>query len=147
MITGLAHINLLVPPGTLEEANLFYTGTLGLTAVPVPPLQKETTAWYIPPFFSYNFSLATIVTKKQLIRKSRFNISDGGQQVHIGFGENEPDSPRHPCFRVGSVEELHVLKQRIYDHHVRGGRAAPMSADKPGEAISGEISAFCFVCL
>ncbi|KAH8424220.1 hypothetical protein N8T08_010518 [Aspergillus melleus] len=113
MIAGLAHINLLVPPGTLEEANLFYTGTLGLTAVPVPPLQKETTAW--------------------------FNISDGGQQVHIGFGENEPDSPRHPCFRVGSVEELHVLKQRIYDHHVRGGKAAPMSADKPGEAISGEM--------
>lgn len=45
MIAGLAHVNLLVPPGTLEQANIFYTETLGLTAVPVPPLQKETTAW------------------------------------------------------------------------------------------------------
>lgn len=68
----------------------------------------------------------------------RFNISDTGQQIHIAFGENEPDSPRHPCFRVGSLQELHALKQRIYEHHVRGGKAAPMAADKPGEDISGQ---------
>ena len=46
MITGLAHINLLVPPGTLDQAYTIYEETLGLTAVPVPPLQKGTIAWY-----------------------------------------------------------------------------------------------------
>jgi catechol 2,3-dioxygenase-like lactoylglutathione lyase family enzyme len=45
MITGLAHINLLVPEGTLPEANEFYCETLGLKAAPVPQAQVETTAW------------------------------------------------------------------------------------------------------
>ena len=45
MITGLAHINLLVPPGTLDQAYTFYEETLGLTAAEVPPLQKGTIAW------------------------------------------------------------------------------------------------------
>lgn len=45
MITGISHINLLVPPGTLNDAYTFYVDILGLTAAPVPQLQKETTAW------------------------------------------------------------------------------------------------------
>jgi hypothetical protein len=53
-ITGIAHINLTVPPGTLEHAASFYAGTLGLLRAPVPALQKDTLAWYIsspaPPF-------------------------------------------------------------------------------------------------
>lgn len=45
MISGIAHVNLLVPPGTLPEANKFYVETLGLIASPVPAAIKETTAW------------------------------------------------------------------------------------------------------
>jgi hypothetical protein len=68
----------------------------------------------------------------------RFNITpDGKQQIHIAFGQNEPDSPRHPCLRVGSLDDLQKLQQRIYDHHLRGGSAAPLQADPPGEC-SGE---------
>lgn len=46
MITGLAHINLLVPPGTLDQAYTFYAETLGLTAAQVPKAQVGTIAWY-----------------------------------------------------------------------------------------------------
>ena len=49
MITGLAHVNLTVPKGSLEEANAFYGGTLGLTPRTVPQLQKGTLAWYVMP--------------------------------------------------------------------------------------------------
>ncbi|KAE8150394.1 hypothetical protein BDV25DRAFT_112461 [Aspergillus avenaceus] len=115
MISGLAHINLLVPEGTLSQAREFYCDTLGLTAVPVPVAQVETTAWY--------------------------NIADGPQQVHIGFGVNEPDSPRHPCFRLGSLDDLQNLQKKIWEHHLRGGSAAPVQVDKPGGPISGEMTA------
>lgn len=114
-ITGIAHINLLVPPGTLDDAAAFYGDTLGLHRVPVPRLQQGTLAW--------------------------FNISPqdggGGQQVHIALGFNEPDSSRHPCFRVASLEDLLALQHRIYEHYLRGGPAAPVMADKPGGPGSG----------
>jgi hypothetical protein len=48
MITGLAHVNLTVPSGTLEQANEFYGETLGLNPTPVPELQKGTLAWCVP---------------------------------------------------------------------------------------------------
>ncbi|EAW10013.1 putative glyoxalase family protein [Aspergillus clavatus NRRL 1] len=109
MITAISHVNLLVPPGTLKEATEFYAETLGLTATPVPQLQRETLAW--------------------------FNITpDGSQQIHIAFGPNEPNSRRHPCLRVGSLDDLQRLQQRIWDHHLRGGPAAPLHADQPGES-------------
>ncbi|BDD61525.1 hypothetical protein MPDQ_001548 [Monascus purpureus] len=111
MISGLAHVNLLVSEGTLDQASEFYEGTLNLTSAPVPHLQKGTLLW--------------------------FNIGDSGQQVHIAFGTNEPNSRRHPCFRVDSQEKLQQLQQRIWDHYVRGGAAAPLQADKPGELNSG----------
>jgi len=47
MITGIAHVNLTVPPGTLEPAAAFYSGVLGFTRVAVPVLQKDELAWYI----------------------------------------------------------------------------------------------------
>ena len=46
MITGLHHINLVVPPKTLHLAEEFYAGTLGLTSRAVPHLQRETLAWF-----------------------------------------------------------------------------------------------------
>ena len=112
MITGLAHINLLVPSGTLDLVNEFYGDTLGLTPRAVPERQKGTLAW--------------------------FDIGSSGQQVHVAFGENELNSSRHPCFKVESGEALLKLQRRISDHYERGGKSAPRQADKPGGENSGE---------
>ena len=45
MITGISHINLIVPPGTLHLAESFYGETLGLQRVAVPPRQNHLLAW------------------------------------------------------------------------------------------------------
>ncbi|XPS73531.1 hypothetical protein M3J09_005676 [Ascochyta lentis] len=114
MITGLHHINLVVPPGTLHLAEEFYSGTLGLTRRAVPHLQRDTLAW--------------------------FDIADSGQQVHVAFGKAEDfaaPSSRHPCFRVASADELVQLRRRVWEHFERGGEAAPKEADRPGEKNSG----------
>ncbi|KKK19028.1 hypothetical protein P175DRAFT_0459710 [Aspergillus ochraceoroseus IBT 24754] len=112
MITGLAHINLLVPPGTLDQADDFYSQTLGLTSAPVPQSQKGTLLW--------------------------FDIADSGQQVHVALGTNESQSSRrHPCFKVESLDKLIQLQQRIWEHYEKGGAAAPLEADKPGVQNSG----------
>jgi hypothetical protein len=114
MITGIAHINLLVPPGTLPHATTFYSTTLGLTPRPVPAHRVHDLAW--------------------------FDIGSSGQQVHIAPGSNEEKSPRHPCFKLGSPEELVELvelRARIWAHYERGGEAAPLEADRPGVVNSG----------
>lgn len=49
---------------------------------------------------------------------------------------------RHPCFRIGSLDELQVLRQRVWEHHLRGDRAAPVHVDKPGEIISGQLGSY-----
>jgi len=74
--------------------------------------------------------------------KYRFNLTDDPkpQQIHVAFGTNEPDSTRHPCFRIGSIEDLQALRQRLWEHHLKGDAAAPMHVDKPGEKISGTFS-------
>ncbi|KAF1966804.1 hypothetical protein BU23DRAFT_559948 [Bimuria novae-zelandiae CBS 107.79] len=114
MITGLHHINLVVPPSTLPLAHAFYGTTLCLTPRAVPHLQRNTLAW--------------------------FDIGDSGQQVHIAFGKPEDfshTSSRHPCFKVGSMEDLQRLQGRIWEHFERGGEDAPRAADRPGEKNSG----------
>ncbi|KAL9532867.1 hypothetical protein SMMN14_03638 [Sphaerulina musiva] len=114
MISGLAHVNLLVPAGTLEIAEKFYSGTLGLIPRAVPELQKGTLAW--------------------------FDIGSSGQQVHVALDKNNSNatkSSRHPCFKIESPEALLQLRQRIWEHLERGDEAAPQEADKPGEADSG----------
>lgn len=47
MLTGIAHINLTVPNGTLNLAEEFYGKTLGMERVAVPALQKDTLAWSV----------------------------------------------------------------------------------------------------
>jgi len=117
MITGLHHVNLVVPRGTLSEASAFYEGTLGLTPRAVPAAQVGTLLWY--------------------------DIANSGQQVHIAFGapsDFEPEvsrSRRHPCFRVADGEQLIALRKRIHEHLVKGGTGAPMEADEPGQENSG----------
>jgi len=111
MIAGLHHVNLIIPRGTLDEANEFYGKTLGLTPKQVPELQKGTLAW--------------------------FDIGSSGQQVHIAFGPDETKSSRHPCFRLESPSALLELRQRIWDHYRQGGASAPQEADQPGQVNSG----------
>ena len=114
MITGIHHINLVVPPNTLHLATSFYATTLGLTPRAVPHLQRSTLAW--------------------------FDIGSSGQQVHIAIGKPEDfahSSSRHPCFRVGSVEALNELRAKVWEHYERGGEAAPLEADRPGAKNSG----------
>jgi catechol 2,3-dioxygenase-like lactoylglutathione lyase family enzyme len=111
MITGIHHVNLVVPPGTLDHARDFYGNTLGLIPRPVPHLQRDTLAW--------------------------FDMGSSGQQVHVAIGKPEDfqhASSRHPCFKLGG---LLALRQRIWDHYQRGGETAPKEADKPGELDSG----------
>lgn len=126
-IVQIAHINLTVPQGTLHLADEFYAGTLGLTKVPVPQLQRDTLAWYNLP--------------------SEPNSGYPPQQIHIAFPRDDAelalaDARRHPCFKLASPEALQQLQARIHDHHVRGDQSAPKEADKPGEMNSGgEIQA------
>ena len=112
MISGLAHVNMLVPRGTLDQANSFYGDTLGLKSRSVPQHMVGNLAW--------------------------FDIGDSGQQIHIAFGTNEPKSSRHPCFKLESPDALLKLRQRVWDHHVKGGESAPKEADEPGAENSGQ---------
>jgi len=115
MITGIAHINLVVPEGTLPAAEAFYAGTLGLTPTPVPALQRGTLAW--------------------------FNIGSSGQQVHIAFGvpaDFAEPSARHPCFRLEGPEALLTVQKQIWKHFQEGGDGAPKACDQPGGESSGE---------
>ncbi|KAF2099029.1 glyoxalase family protein [Rhizodiscina lignyota] len=113
MITGIAHVNLTVPPGTLDQANEFYANTLGFHRVPVPHLQRDTLAW--------------------------FDITPKGQQIHIAFSNtpNDMAASRHPCFKLESPQALLECQQRVYEHFERGDAGAPKMADKPGEQSSG----------
>jgi hypothetical protein len=45
LISGIAHVNLTVPEGTLHLADLFYRDTLGLVKVEVPKAQQNSLAW------------------------------------------------------------------------------------------------------
>ncbi|KAK4192325.1 hypothetical protein QBC35DRAFT_484929 [Podospora australis] len=118
MISGLHHVNIIVPPDTLPEANAFYGNTLGLTPRAVPSAQEGRLAW--------------------------FDIASSGQQVHVAFGRKDIDfteearaASRHPCFRVESPEKLAELQGKVWDHFKRGGEGAPMACDEPGGENSG----------
>ena len=110
-ISGLAHVNLVVPEGSLDLANEFYGEILGLKPRPVPELQRGQLAW--------------------------FDIGESGQQVHIAYGPDEKESKRHPCFALPSAEALYDLQTKIWEHHQRGGKSAPRQADEPGKQNTG----------
>lgn len=132
MITGIAHINLTVPEGTLDQAEAFYSGVLGFTRVPVPELQKGTLAWYESIVcFKYHIIILT--------KSSRFDITPRGQQIHIAFGPPSEKSSRHPCFRVESPEALLKLQTKVYDYFTGAEeKGKPVEADQPG-TDSGEL--------
>jgi catechol 2,3-dioxygenase-like lactoylglutathione lyase family enzyme len=73
MIIGIAHVNLTVPPGTLEQAAEFYGNTLGFTRVAVPVLQKDTLAWYaLFPFLPVSFTPSCPRLKPPLFTSNPF---------------------------------------------------------------------------
>ncbi|KAH8881404.1 hypothetical protein GQ53DRAFT_754411 [Thozetella sp. PMI_491] len=117
LIAGLHHVNLVVPEGTLDQANAFYGTTLGLTAREVPHLQRGTLAW--------------------------FDIGSSGQQIHVAFGRSidfeaaAAKSSRHPCFKIPSAEALKELQERVFKHLQDGGEGAPRECDQPGGENSG----------
>jgi hypothetical protein len=47
LISGIAHVNLIVTAGGLSAAQEFYGGTLGLTSVPVPKTSVGKLAWWV----------------------------------------------------------------------------------------------------
>ncbi|KAK0724940.1 hypothetical protein B0H67DRAFT_598377 [Lasiosphaeris hirsuta] len=119
MITGLHHVNILVPPSTLPAATTFYGTTLALTVRAVPAAQVNELAW--------------------------FDIASSGQQLHVAFGRPDIDftpearaARRHPCFRLESPAALAALQKRIWEHYERGGEGAPSECDRPGGENSGD---------
>ena len=114
MITGIHHINLVVPASSFPAATAFYGTTLGLTPRAVPHLQRDTLLW--------------------------FDVGCSGQQVHIAIGKPTDfvaPSSRHACFKVASREELGRLRERVWAHFEEGGEGKPQEADRPGEGGSG----------
>ncbi|KAI0151314.1 hypothetical protein BJ166DRAFT_628321 [Pestalotiopsis sp. NC0098] len=125
LIQGIAHVNLSIPPGTLDQAKSFYGSTLGLTPRAGPAAQVHELAWFDvgPPSTS----------------------SGPQQQIHISIQKHdrdttEPRSSRHPCFHLGSRDALVKLQRRILEHKAAGGGDAPLECDEVGES-SGETTA------
>lgn len=47
LISGIAHVNLIVPVGSLSAAHAFYGSTLGLHSIPVPKSMEGKLAWLV----------------------------------------------------------------------------------------------------
>lgn len=80
--------------------------------------------------------------------------------MHVAFGregaggdftEEARKATRHPCFKVGGLEELRELQGRVWAHFKRGKGdevgeeevlAAPMECDEPGGPSSGKLNIF-----
>lgn len=72
----------------------------------------------------------------------RFDITPGGQQIHIAFDlPNDVKAMRHPCFKLESPEALAKLQRRVWEHFEMGAESegAPLEADRPGEPDSGTL--------
>ncbi|EPE06381.1 glyoxalase family [Ophiostoma piceae UAMH 11346] len=116
LITGIHHVNIIVPRDTLDAAHAFYENILGFVSIPVPELQRGTLAW--------------------------FNVTDT-QQVHVAFGRDfdfsgdATTSSRHPCFKVASPDALLTLQRKIWDFYQKAGSGAPRACDQPGAESSG----------
>lgn len=114
LISGLDHVNLLVPPHTLNLAKAFYTGVLGLGQAQVPKSKQAHLAW--------------------------FNIGNSGQQIHITSEHHlsqaqmkaQAESPRHPCFKILTEEKLDKVHKLIWQLYENGGEGAPVHCDEPG---------------
>ncbi|MCX4726083.1 VOC family protein [Streptomyces sp. NPDC090052] len=78
MITALDHVQLGAPPGTEDELRAYYTGVLGMTEIPKPPvLAARGGCWF----------------------------QSGQVQLHLGMEEgHRPSAKAHPALRVTGIE-------------------------------------------
>ena len=104
MIIGIDHVQVAAPAGREDEARRFYGGLLGLGEVPKPAL---------------------------LVARGGVWFRVGEQELHVGVADEfAPAAKAHPAFRVGSVEELEELAERLTSHGVEIRWADP--AEIPG---------------
>lgn len=101
LIGGLAHVNLTIPRGTLDQANDFYGNTLGLTSGKDEEDEKvvSSTNGLKCQFHTCRKALlhgesTTIQTHPIRPQRSnihltspRFDIADSGQMIHIAFND------------------------------------------------------------
>jgi catechol 2,3-dioxygenase-like lactoylglutathione lyase family enzyme len=106
VIVGLDHVQVAAPPGSEDAARDFYGRLLGLEEVPKPPrLAVRGGVW--------------------------FRV--GEQELHVGVAHDFVAATKaHPAFRVGSVEALVGLAERLIEAGVAVGWADP--AEIPGSS-------------
>ena len=86
-VTGIAHVQLAIPPGGEERARAFYSGLLGLEEIAKPAtLADRGGCWF----------------------------ACGPQEIHCGIEEDVAPSRRHPALLV---EGLGLLQARLERHH------------------------------
>ncbi|MEU3840897.1 VOC family protein [Streptomyces sp. NPDC028635] len=78
MITAIDHVQLAAPPGSEDALRAFYTGVLGMTEIPKPPvLAARGGCWF----------------------------QAGAVQLHLGVEEDfRPARKAHPGLRVTGIE-------------------------------------------
>jgi hypothetical protein len=91
MLTGIAHVNLTVPTDTLDEAEAFYSNTLGMQRVPVPALQKDRLAWYV---ISYCPSVISVVSWIKAHEQNQGSILLRKVSKYTSLSVQQPRSPR-----------------------------------------------------
>ena len=96
LISGLAHVNLTIPRGTLDQAFDFYGDTLGLTSGELEAMRIDdgqmmltmrspgtSTSERDTRLVSYSANTVFYHT----LTASRFNIADSGQMIHVAFND------------------------------------------------------------
>ena len=80
MIEGLDHVQVLAPPGSEDEARVFFGQLLGLDELPKPPaLAARGGVWF----------------------------ACGDQQLHVSVDSGfRPARRSHPAFRVGDIDAV-----------------------------------------
>jgi catechol 2,3-dioxygenase-like lactoylglutathione lyase family enzyme len=101
MITALDHVQLAAPPGSEDALRAFYTGVLGMTEIPKPPvLAARGGCWF----------------------------QAGGVQLHLGVEEDfRPARKAHPGLRVTGIEACAAQltaggAQVVWDDNLPGHR-------------------------
>ncbi|EST36583.1 VOC family protein [Streptomyces roseochromogenus] len=115
MLAALDHVQLAAPPASEETLRAFYTGPLGMTEIPKPPvLGARGGCWFATP--------------------------DGTVQLHLGIEDPfRPAQKAHPGLRVTDIDALAGRLAAhgapvVWDDHLPGHRRF-YSADPVGNRL------------